>query len=310
MSELKSEKSFWIEFLGDRSVRVPEGKTLLQASLDAGIPHYHDCGGNANCSTCRVLVHEGSDKLTPPTGAEKRLRKVMNLPDNVRLACQSFAQGSPVKVLRIIRDESDRQFYTEEGKGTQPGIEKDMALFFLDIREFTPFMQSFLPFDVIHILRRMFHLFNTSIEAEQGKIIETAGDGLYAVFGFQQTLEEAAACALRAGRAILDGIREFNDDYLQNYFHHRLDVGIGLHTGRVIMGNVGLGVNNNMTVMGLPVNIASRLQTATRELNNSFVISAEAAELVALENGYKEASVHLKGIQEPVRVFCIGHPYT
>ena len=51
---MESDKIHEVDFLGEKLVQVSEGETILHASLQAGIPHYHACGGNAKCSTCRV----------------------------------------------------------------------------------------------------------------------------------------------------------------------------------------------------------------------------------------------------------------
>ncbi len=53
-----------VEFLGEKTIIVEQGQSLLKASLNAGIPHFHACGGKAKCSTCRVLVLEGDQHLS------------------------------------------------------------------------------------------------------------------------------------------------------------------------------------------------------------------------------------------------------
>jgi adenylate cyclase len=140
-------------------------------------------------------------------------------------------------------------------------------------------------------------------------VIETAGDGLYAVFGFEGHITEAAQSAVRAGLAILDHVATFNETYLQTYFNHRLDVGMGLHAGKVICGNIGLGVNNGLTVMGYPVNIAARLQSATKALNNSFVVSEDILKLLTAQPGVPRTTVNLRGIEGPVHVYLMGKQY-
>jgi adenylate cyclase len=308
---MKSFKTFWLEFIGDRSVLIREGQSVLHASLAAGIHHYHACGGNGRCSTCRVLVKEGQEYLTPFTEEETLLRRTIPLPDDVRLACQTFVTGSPVKLHRIIRDESDLLLYTEDiDISNQMGEEKELGAFFLDIRNFTPFMESYLPFDVIHILRRLFMLFRKSIESHNGKIIETAGDGLYAVFGFDSNIENAARNGVAAGLSLLEELERFNEYYLNQQFNYRLNVGIGFHAGKVITGNVGLGVNNNVTVMGLPVIIASRLQAATKEVNNSFIISDEVYQMLENPPSVPTTQISLKGIHEQLHVHLIGKGYS
>ncbi len=306
-------KTFWIEFIGDRSVKIEDGQSILAASLEAGIHHYHDCGGKGECSTCRIVVHEGMERLSEPNKLENNLKANISLPPNVRLACQTYVNDAPVKLHRIIRDEADIALYIDDftnESSHEIGSQKELALFFLDIRDFTPFIQTCLPFDVIHIMRRLFALFRKCIDEQQGKIIETAGDGLYAVFGLNTSLKDATAQAIEAGKAIFEDILSFNEKYVEVHFNHRFQIGIGLHTGKVIVGNVGLGINNNLTVMGLPVNIASRLQAATKLLNNSFIISEQAYKLTLPQNEEAPVSkINLKGVKGEFNIRLIGSPY-
>jgi adenylate cyclase len=309
---MSNARSYWVEFIGDRSIKVEDGQTILSASLAAGIPHYHACGGNAKCSTCRILVIEGIEHITQQTEAEKALQKILFFPPNVRLACQSYVQGSPIHVHRIIRDETDIHLYIDENTQSDLqniGEEKELALFFLDIRNFTPFIENYLAFDVIHVMRRLFGLFRKCIEMNSGRIIETAGDGLYAVFGFTGEIKTAVNNAVTAGLDILHELEQFNEQYLEKYFNHFFQVGIGLHAGNVIVGNVGIGVNNNLTVMGLPVNVASRLQAATRELNNSFIVSKDVYDLLKHPPVSEMRHLDLKGIRNHLPVYAIGHPF-
>ncbi|MCP2045311.1 adenylate/guanylate cyclase domain-containing protein [Pontibacter sp. HSC-36F09] len=302
-----------VNFKGEKAVPVEEQQTILQASLAAGIPHYHACGGKGQCTTCRVLVLEGQEKLTPPTGLEQAIKKVKKFPDNVRLACQSRVNGEGVAVQRLIRDEIDRYIFvddTEDNKTTVMGESRKLALFFIDIRDFTPFVERSLPFDVIHIMRRIFALFKNAITQYDGEIIDTAGDGLYAVFGLNSKIKQATNSAVLAGLKILADLRIFNNTYMRPYFNHTFEVGIGVHVGKVVVGNVGIGLSHNLTVMGFPVNIAARLQAATKELNNSFVISAVAYRLLknppyAVGCNY----LNLKGVSTPYEVRLIGKPY-
>ena len=304
---------FTVELLGDRPIQVNEEQTILQASLEAGIPHYHACGGKGKCTTCRILVRKGIESLSEVTQQELEIRKQIPFPPNVRLACQTFVKGSNVEVHRMIRDETDIELYVKQNRAAAPeytGEEKVMALFFLDVRNFTPFIETYLPFDVIHILRRLFSIFQNVIETNDGRIIETAGDGFYAAFGFDTPIKVAVENAYNAARQIFSDIDAFNNNYMYKNFRHRFQVGIGLHAGKVIVGNIGIGVNNNLTVTGLPVNIAARLQTATKDLNNTFLMSDYAYELLR-EPHYVVSSqkISLKGIKDKVNVHLMGTPF-
>ena len=138
-------KTYWVEFIGDRSAKISEGQTILEASLAGGIPHYHACGGNGECSTCRIFVQRGKEFLTPISEKEQAMRKRIAFPPNVRLACQTYVTGSPVALHQIIRDETDIKIYIDEEPSDDllhTGHERELALFFLDIRDFTPFLEG------------------------------------------------------------------------------------------------------------------------------------------------------------------------
>lgn len=310
---MDATKSFCVEFIGDRSIKVKEGESILDASLAAGIPHYHACGGNGKCSTCRVLIKEGIQNLTPYTEKEKLLRERMRIPQSVRLACQTFVTGSPVLLHRIIRDETDIKIYVKEDAKSvlqNIGEERDLALFFLDIRNFTTFMEASLAFDVIHVIRRLFTLFRKCLEENHGRIIETAGDGFYAVFGMESPIQTAVNDAYNAAHLILKELDIFNNQYLRKYFNYEIRVGIGLHMGKVIVGNIGIGVNNNLTVMGMPVNIASRIQTATKEVNNSFLISDSIYRLLTQPPQVSQMKIALKGVKDLFNIHLCGKAYS
>jgi adenylate cyclase len=305
-------KQFVVDFLRDKQISVGEDQTILAASLAAGIPHYHSCGGKAQCSTCRIRILEGMENLSLYTDKEIALRQKIPFPKNVRLACQCYVTGNGVRVHRIIRDEIDISMYIKEDTLTDleyTGEEKELALFFLDIRDFTSFINAYLPFDVIHIIRRLFNLFRKVIDQNNGSIIETEGDGFYATFGFETTPHQAVENATLAGFQILSEIKIFNETYVYKHFRHKFQVGIGVHTGNVIIGNIGIGVNNNLTVMGAPVNIAARLQAATKDYNNSFIISGKAFNLLSAKPSDIAASAKLRGIKDPIDIHLIGEPY-
>jgi adenylate cyclase len=187
--------------------------------------------------------------------------------------------------------------------------EKNLALFFVDIRDFTPLLASRSAMEVLPWLQRLFTIFRQAIHANRGRIIETTGDGLYAVFGLEEDFGQAPSSALEAGLEILAGVARANETFFGPQYQHHFQVGMGLHVGKVIVGQLGLGVNNQPTVMGYPVNIASRLQEATKQLNNSFLISAETFRLLANPPLAAGEWVNLKGVSQPMKVYLVGHPY-
>src|SRR5258705_1201101 len=230
-----------VEFLGEKTITVEPGQSLLKASLSAGIPHFHACGGRAKCSTCRVLVLEGNQHLNKPNDAETRLKSKIGLPDAVRLACQTHVSG-PVKVERMLRDESDIQTVIQiNGKNPKKfklkslGLEKHLVLFFLDIRNFTAFVELHPPFDEFYAMRKIFRPSNEIILKNHGEVIETAGDEIYAIFGRSSVSNSSADNAISAGLEILDSLEHFNKTY-HSILQKEMQVGIGIHSGSVVLG--------------------------------------------------------------------------
>ena len=301
-----------IEFIGERVIAITKEQSILDASLLAGIPHYHACGGNAKCSTCRVLVVEGIDRLTPANQKESFLKSLMHFPRNVRLACQTRVTAGPVKLRRIIQDETDIGLYVGSAAGDstqQLGEERDLALMFLDIRNFTHIVESHPAFDVIHIIRKLFSSFQSRIESNKGKIVETTGDGVYAVFGYETGKEESAQAAVQTAYSMLEDLQILNETYFIPHFEERIKAGIGIHTGKVVSGTVRVGTQDHSVVMGYPVNVASRLQNATKELNNEFIVSSDIYNLLIDPPALTSQSIFVKGISDPLTVYLMGNPY-
>lgn len=311
---MPGQNSFnFLEIVGESPIAVIKDQSLLEASLLGDVPLYHDCGGKGRCTTCRVLVVEGEENLTEPNKQEMLSKEKMHLPPSVRLACQTRLKQGHVKVQRIIRDENDICFYVgtrSKPTVTEIGREQKLALFFLDIKDFTPFIESNLPFDVAHILRRLFKIFYDGIQTYHGKVIDTSGDGLYAVFGLEGgSIAEVTSNAAKAGFTILEELSLQNSSYFIPHFNHTFEIGIGIHSGNAIVGNLGTSFSGSLSAIGYSVNVASRLQAITRLLNNDFIISEEAFKLLDFRvNGLKR-SVKLKGVKTDVEVYLIGKPY-
>ncbi len=308
------QNKFNVELINEGRLKVSANETLLDASLKAGIDHNHACGSQAKCSTCRVLVREGAENLSPLTPEESDLALRQKFPPEIRLACQAKVTGGPIRVHRLVRDKLDLELMCCQeavSSAKSLGCEKELALFFLDIREFTPFAESQLPFDVIHILNRFHRMVQKTIEENNGSVVEVAGDGLYSAFGLECPMCNAVADGVQAGHAVLKNLEKFNDDYLQPYFNHRLRVGIGIHTGKVIYGQLGIGVGGATSVIGYPVNLAARVEAATKTLNNDFLITEAAYEKIPAPRPKTtgKKSVKLKGVTDPVTVHLLGNPY-
>jgi adenylate cyclase len=187
-------------------------------------------------------------------------------------------------------------------------VERELAIFFLDIRNYTRLLESQPQVKVITVVKRLFKLFNQIIKNFGGKVVELAGDNIYAVFGLTSNVKEAANNAYSAIQSIFDNVRVFNDVYADAFFETMLEIGVGLHTGKVYVDETGIDSVPQLSVMGLPVNIAARLQSATKELNNDFVLSEEVYGLLNLGE-IEMAAIPLRGVSDAQNVRLAGQPY-
>lgn len=248
--------------------------TILDISRDNRIPHLHECGGNGRCTTCRVRVLEGAQNLTPPTEAEASLAKSRGWDETTRLACQARVTGdvSVTRLLKTIAEVSQLQIERlPEGKGTT----RNLAILFCDMRNFTPFVESNLAFDVVHILNRFFSYLGDSILINGGLIYQYIGDEITGLFGLgDESAGEVCLHAVRAALDMMDSLDRLNEE-LRNDFGTELSVGIGIHYGEVIVGKIGHPSDRRFAVVGDSINVASRIQGANKEIGTRFLVSSE-----------------------------------
>jgi adenylate cyclase len=273
-----------IYYLPDqRRVDAEQSFTILDASLNADIPHTHVCGGNARCSTCRVLILEGQEHCAPRTFAEQELAEKLAFDSCVRLACQTELTGNgKITLRRLSLDAEDLALFHDQaiGKVTprMMGQEKEVAILFADIRGFTSFSEALLPYDVIYILNRYFQIMGQIIGRYGGTINVYMGDGLMALFGLEQC-ENLVERAVRAGVEMLAAVEQLNPS-LERLYNKQLRIGIGIHYGWTVIGTIGDPKSPKMTAIGDAVNLASRIEAANKQLGTSFLISDAAYQLV------------------------------
>ena len=209
--------SVTVEFDREATVEVEDlEQSLLEISRAAGIPHISACGGNARCSTCRVMILEGLENVAPRNKTEAKLADRKGFDAQIRLACQTHITG-PVRLRRLVIDEEDRKIAQSSGRKAT-GKDRKLAILFSDIRRFTSFAESHLAYDVIHILGCYFRKIGGPVLECGGYIDKYMGDGIMAIFGLESR-DPAQACrdAVRAGLGMLKELDELNV-YLREQF--------------------------------------------------------------------------------------------
>ena len=204
----------------------------------------------------------------PPSGAEAATLASINAPPHVRLACQ-IRPREPITVTRLV-DAGTR-------KGASPGaqgIERTLAVLFLDTRGFTMISEMRLPYDVVFILNRLFAEVGEAIKRHDGMIDKYMGDGLMAVFGTASGADAGCRQALRAACDIDIALDRLNHEIMDE-IGQPLRIGLGVDVGPLVVGNIGHADTASVTVIGNTVNAASRLEALTKEKGCQLIVAAE-----------------------------------
>ena len=257
-----------------RVVEIVRGVSVLEASRMAGIPHASVCGGRGRCSTCRIRVAGPQEAVLPPAPEEvKVLRRVGAAPD-VRLACQLRPHGD-LRVTPLLpataqaRDGFGRPGYLH-------GAEREIVILFGDLRSFTQLSEKKLPYDLVFLLNRYFAETGHAVEAAGGRIDKFIGDGVMALFGLDSGVEAGCREALTAARDMSERMETLNRALIHD-LPEPLRIGIGIHTGPAIVGEMGYGTAVSITAVGDSVNTASRVEGLTKTYACELVISDAVA---------------------------------
>ena len=263
-----------LTYPGGRTVAVPRGLSVLEASRARGIPHASVCGGRGRCSTCRVRVGRGAEQLPPPSAEERRVLARIRATPDVRLACQIRPLADLVVAPLLPAEAGPGEVLL--GMDPRGGAEREVAVLFADLRGFTRISERRLPYDTVFVLNRYFEAMGTAIERAGGRVDKFVGDGIMALFGLAGAPDTAARAALLAARRKGEALERLNRD-LGAELDEPLRMGIGLHQGPAIIGEMGWGRAASLTAIGDTVNVASRLEALTKDLGVQLVVSERLA---------------------------------
>jgi adenylate cyclase len=153
---------------------------------------------------------------------------------------------------------------TEEGDPRLGGERRDATVLFSDLRGFTSFAEARDPEQVIDVLNRYLTAMSDAILDHGGTLVAYMGDGIMAVFGAPVAADDHADSALAAARAMLARLDEFNAWVRERGHGDGFKMGIGLHSGPVMSGNVGSARRLEYAAIGDTTNTAARLEGMTK----------------------------------------------
>ena len=300
---LKRRRNVRIRYIEGPQITAAKGMTLLEMSRANGVPHTALCGGRGRCTTCRVVVEQGLDLLHPPSPTEQRSLAAVSAPANTRLACQ-IRPTDPATVFRVFRADG-----RQNRKHASQGEERRMAILFLDIRGFTARTSGQLPYDVVFLLNRFFDAIVPAITRSGGSVDKYLGDGLLAIF---ETPDEAtsARAALTAVADIGTALDKFNHA-LETEGAQGLRIGMGLHLGDLVLGEIGAAGRAPRTIIGETVNAASRLEAATKDLQVELLVSQTVLHSAGVDMAALDmTTISLRGVPDPLPVLAVPRAST
>jgi adenylate cyclase len=293
-----------------KTVRVPRGLSVLEASLRNNVPHASVCGGRARCSTCRIRVIGDCASLPEPSMREAFVlnRVGAGADPAIRLACQ-------------LRPEADLSFFQiflpqttaatlRTSSPSRIGEERYLVSLFVDMRGSTKLAEKRLPFDTVFIVNRFLGAVSQAVLECGGQPNQFVGDGQLALFGLASDPRTACRQALRAASMIAANIDELNQ-FLSHDLREPIRFGVGIHGGEVIIGDIGYRDHMVFTALGDAVNVAARLQDMTKSLACEVVVSEEVRVTAGLaEDSLPQQEVTIRGRAEAMIVRSVDHAST
>ena len=159
------------------------------------------------------------------------------------------------------------------------GVELDGTALFVDLRGFTPFVESHGPEDVLRVLNQYLETSSKAIHEHGGTVVSFQGDGVMGVFGAPLAQADHADRALDCARSLVtEGLPRFNRWLEIEGFDQRFAIGVGLASGTLRSGNVGSTDRVEYAAIGDATNTAARLQALTREAGLTALVAASVVE--------------------------------
>jgi adenylate cyclase len=288
-----------------RTVRVPKGLSVLEASLRNNVPHASVCGGRARCSTCRIRIIGDCSALPEPSQREAFVLARVGASDpSIRLACQ-LRPTENLSFFQLFLP-STTTANTHASNPARIGQERYLVSLFVDMRGSTQLAEKRLPFDTVFVVNRFLAAVAQAVMECGGRPNQFLGDGMLALFGLGTTAQLACRQALRAAAMISANIDELNQ-FLSHDLREPIRFGIGIHGGEVIVGDIGYRDHMVFTALGDPVNVAARLQDMTKQLACEAVISEEVRVTAGLAaDDLPQREVEIRGRAEPMKVRVVA----
>ncbi len=224
---------------------------------------------------------------------KKRSQAVFNLKKEKDEISRLFDQQVSKEVVDILLHDD---FSTRRGH---------VSILFLDIRKYSSFAESRSPEEVIGFQNHFFGPILRIIEEYHGITNQILGDGIMATFGAPIPTEDHAQKAYEAAIAISTKVK----NSISMGKIPTTKIGIGIHTGEVVMGNIGNELRKQFSISGTAVVLAARIEQANKEYNTEILISSSTRESISDKNGQIQSigKINMENISKEIEVYRVDH---
>lgn len=179
---------------------------------------------------------------------------------------------------KYVSAEIVRELVEDPEKAGLGGVDREAAVLFADIRNFSPISERLQPQEILRFVNTYLDSTSEIIMANRGFVDKFMGDGIMAIFGAPVASENPSADAVKAAVEMIRNLRENVHPKLEALGVPKFFIGIGIHFGHVVMGNIGSAKRMDYTVIGDAVNLASRLEGTTKKYKTAIIVSDTVVE--------------------------------
>ncbi len=289
---------------GGRTVRIIQGATALEALRDAKVPIASVCGGRGRCTTCRLYCRSGLADLPAPNTIERAALRSINAPEDWRLACQ-IRPTADLEITPLLPANAT----ASEGRrpGGLSGSERQVVTIFTDLRDSTKLGETKMPYDVLFILNQFFAEMTEALQNTGGHYAQFTGDGLMALYGLNdRNIRHAIENAIRGAGDMLARIEKLNHQ-LESELPFKLRIGLGIHVGEAIVGEMGPPRREQISAIGDSINTTARLESKCKEHSVPLIISQDVITRGHLQipDGTKLYRESLRGKEHEIAYYAL-----
>ena len=187
------------------------------------------------------------------------------------------------------------------------GEKREVTILFSDIRSFTSISERFSPEIIVRLLNRYLDPMTNIVLSNKGTLDKYIGDAIMAIYNAPLEIEDHAVLACKSAVEMIEALNEVNQEFKAMGFPE-IDIGIGIHTGDAVVGNMGTDVRFDYTAIGDTVNLSSRLESLNKLYRTHIIVSQSTRERIkGNEFRFRELDmIRVKGKKIPITIYEIN----